>query len=85
MRRRGESGCAFTKRVWIARKDEASRPCFAACKSGFRASNACDEVLKLENNRAEQGIAGKTGVLGAAPLPIRIVVYMFLLRDATNR
>ena len=81
----GGSECAFTKRVLNARKAEASRLGFAACKSMFGASNARDEVLKLENGRAEQGIAGKIGVMGAQPLPIWKLVELFLLWNPADR
>lgn len=51
----------------------------------FGTSNARDEVLKSENGRAEQGIAGKIGVMGAKPLPIWKLVELFLLRNAADR
>ena len=51
----------------------------------FGASNARDEVLKRQNDRAEQGITGKIGVMGAQPLPIWKLVELFLLRNSTHR
>jgi hypothetical protein len=45
-----EVGVLSVTGVRSLRIEKASRQCFAACESSFRASNACDEDLKRQNN-----------------------------------